>query len=216
MEAFDKAGIPYDASYARPMAEKNGIRQRLALLEGHDILACIKGVGDKSIELIRAGYDPGAGVSALIARAQAFLATLPEDLSGRIQAVESSPLFSLPALDADHDFYQYARTFGTDALGFMHFCRLRHDAPAGEKVRVLTAHAAKGLEFDCVFIAGTFPLPETPLWEERNLFYVAMTRARDHLYICTNGRFCASIPREFTELYKERLKKRTQQMTLFE
>ncbi|MEN6473360.1 MAG: UvrD-helicase domain-containing protein [Syntrophaceae bacterium] len=216
MEALDKAGVPYDASYARPMAEMNGIRQRLTLLEGGDILPCLKGVGDKTLAAIRAGGNPGAGVTALIARAQAFLETLPEDISSRIQAMETSALFSLPALDADHDFYQYARTFGTDALGFMHFCRLRHDAPAGEKVRVLTAHAAKGLEFDCVFIAGTFPLPDMPLWEERNLFYVAMTRARDHLYICANGRFSACLPREFIELYKERLKTRTEQMTLFE
>ena len=218
MEAFDKAGIPYDASYARPMAEMNGIRQRLCLLEGGDILPWLKGVGDKTIALMRAGHDPGASVTALIARAQAFLATLPEDLSGRIHALESSELFSLPALDPDHVFYQYARTFGTDTLGFLQFCRLRHDAPAGEKVRVLTAHAAKGLEFDCVFIAGTFPLPDMPLWEERNLFYVAMTRARDHLYICTNGRFCASLPAEFTRLHKdkERRKQRTEQMTLFE
>jgi len=216
MEALDKAGVPYDASYARPMAERNGIRQRLALLEGGDILPCIKGVGDKSLAAIRAGGDPGAGVTALIARAQAFLETLPEDLSGRIQALESCPLFSLPALDADHDFYQYARTFGTDALGFMHFCRLRHDAPSGEKVRVLTAHAAKGLEFDCVFIAGTFPLPDAPLWEERNLFYVAMTRAREYLYICADSRFCACLPREYTELQKEHHKTRSKQMTLFE
>lgn len=216
MEAFEKAGIPYDASYARPMAEMNGIRQRLALLDGRDILPCLKGVGDKTLAAIRSGGDPGAGVSTAIARAQAFLDTLPEDLYARIQALESSPLFSLPALDADHEFYQYARTFGADVSGFLQFCRLRHDAPSGEKVRVLTAHAAKGLEFDCVFLAGRFPLPDMPMWEERNLFYVAMTRARDHLYVCADGCFRTSIPREFIELHTERRKAPAKQMTLFE
>lgn len=56
-----------------------------------------------------------------------------------------------------------------------------------EKVRLLTFHAAKGLEFPVVFIAGAEEGvreghavdPD----EERRLFYVAVTRAMDELYI---------------------------------
>ncbi|OHD68521.1 MAG: hypothetical protein A2177_14940 [Spirochaetes bacterium RBG_13_68_11] len=63
-----------------------------------------------------------------------------------------------------------------------------------EKVRLLTFHAAKGLEFPVVFIAGAEE-GITPLGgshgenhavdpdEERRLFYVAVTRAMDELYI---------------------------------
>ncbi|MCX7031711.1 MAG: UvrD-helicase domain-containing protein [Spirochaetes bacterium] len=55
-----------------------------------------------------------------------------------------------------------------------------------EKVQLLTFHAAKGLEFPVVFIAGAeegiTPLGED-LGEERRLFYVAVTRAMDELYI---------------------------------
>jgi DNA helicase II / ATP-dependent DNA helicase PcrA len=63
-----------------------------------------------------------------------------------------------------------------------------------EKVRLLTFHAAKGLEFPVVFIAGAeegiTPLagshadsPAADPDEERRLFYVAVTRAMDELYI---------------------------------
>ncbi|NTU96255.1 MAG: UvrD-helicase domain-containing protein [Chlorobiaceae bacterium] len=57
-------------------------------------------------------------------------------------------------------------------------------------VSLMTVHAAKGLEFPVVFITGLeerlFPLnsyePEQ-LEEERRLFYVAMTRAREKIFL---------------------------------
>ncbi len=61
------------------------------------------------------------------------------------------------------------------------------------KVNIMTIHAAKGLEFQLVFLAGVeahlIPharsVEENPanLEEERRLFYVAITRAREKLYI---------------------------------
>lgn len=49
-------------------------------------------------------------------------------------------------------------------------------------VSVLTVHAAKGREWDNVFLpaleAGVFPSPRGDLYEERRLLYVAVTRAR--------------------------------------
>jgi len=58
------------------------------------------------------------------------------------------------------------------------------------KVSLMTIHAAKGLEFPIVFITGLeerlFPLsPDEPadLEEERRLFYVAITRAQEKLFI---------------------------------
>lgn len=61
---------------------------------------------------------------------------------------------------------------------------------------LMTLHNAKGLEFDCVFVAGLeeglFPHinsiddPES-LEEERRLFYVGMTRARKRLF-CSHAR----------------------------
>lgn len=62
----------------------------------------------------------------------------------------------------------------------------------GDRVRLMTIHAAKGLEFPCVFLTGmtedVFPSSRTQedrkelgLEEERRLCYVALTRARDLL-----------------------------------
>ena len=66
-------------------------------------------------------------------------------------------------------------------------------AQAGQDaVQLMTVHAAKGLEFDCVFITGMeeglFPHENAMsdrdgLEEERRLMYVAITRARDRLYL---------------------------------
>ncbi len=60
-----------------------------------------------------------------------------------------------------------------------------------DRVKVMTIHTAKGLEFDTVFVCGLvdglFPSRklknEDELEEERRLFYVAVTRAQRELYL---------------------------------
>ena len=64
--------------------------------------------------------------------------------------------------------------------------------PDADALRLTTVHQAKGLEYAAVFIIGLadgmFPLRRTietgDIEEERRLFYVAVTRARDELYLC--------------------------------
>jgi len=63
-----------------------------------------------------------------------------------------------------------------------------------DAVPLMTIHAAKGLEFPIVFICGVndgmIPLrnsnPDFDIDEERRLFYVGMTRARDELILLTS------------------------------
>jgi len=68
----------------------------------------------------------------------------------------------------------------------------RNVEPEAEAVRLTTVHQAKGLEYAVVFVIGladgTFPgrrsIEAGDVEEERRLFYVAVTRARDELYLC--------------------------------
>lgn len=85
----------------------------------------------------------------------------------------------------------------------------------GNAVTLMTLHSAKGLEFPVVFITGLeeglFPLlrqedADSDLEEERRLFYVGATRAKEKLYLayaCERARFgneaSAALPSRFLE-----------------
>ena len=67
-----------------------------------------------------------------------------------------------------------------------------NDTGDEDTVKLMTVHAAKGLEFACVFLVGLeeslFPSgmsvnTREELEEERRLFYVAVTRAKKHLWL---------------------------------
>ena len=67
----------------------------------------------------------------------------------------------------------------------------RHVDPDSEAIKLTTVHQAKGLEYDVVFVIGLadgqFPgrrsFEAGDVEEERRLFYVAVTRARNELYL---------------------------------
>ena len=100
-------------------------------------------------------------------------------------------------------------------------------AKQGEKVTIMTIHAAKGLEFPIVFLAGweegVFPSQRAldegglaSLEEERRLAYVAITRARAKATILhaanrrIYGQWTSSIPSRFvSELPKEHIEEET-------
>jgi DNA helicase II / ATP-dependent DNA helicase PcrA len=90
-----------------------------------------------------------------------------------------------------------------------------HQAGEGqEALQMMTVHSAKGLEFDVVFITGLeeglFPHEQSAmerdgLEEERRLAYVAITRARNRLYLShaqtrmLHGQTRYNIPSRFLE-----------------
>jgi DNA helicase-2/ATP-dependent DNA helicase PcrA len=96
-----------------------------------------------------------------------------------------------------------------------------------DKVTIMTIHAAKGLEFDTIFLAGweegVFPSQRAldeggnaSLEEERRLAYVAITRARKRCFILhaanrrIYGQWTSSIPSRFvTELPEAHLDSET-------
>ena len=107
-----------------------------------------------------------------------------------------------------------AGRFGTSTGDFLAMTALHSDtdmyASRVEKVSLMTMHAAKGLEFPIVFIAGCekgyIPFAGSAgepdqIAEERRLFYVAMTRAKDRLYFtCAKKRsiYGKTEPRELS------------------
>ena len=98
-----------------------------------------------------------------------------------------------------------------------------HQAAAGQDaLQLMTVHSAKGLEFNAVFMSGLeeglFPHDQSlaekdGLEEERRLAYVAITRARQRLYLSfaqtrmLHGQTRYSLPSRFLEEIPEGLKK---------
>ncbi len=139
---------------------------------------------------------------------------------------------------------ELAAAFKNDKTAFGSNMALQRDTdlyqPGIEKVAVMTLHAAKGLEFPVVFIAGCeenlLPLRRqdkaVDLEEERRLFYVGMTRAQSRLYLtyarrrthdgetrnCQLSRFVTDIEPDLkaNEIAQAKSKKATQQqLSLF-
>ena len=92
-----------------------------------------------------------------------------------------------------------AQSFAT-LLDFLEEVALMSSADAssdGQKVTLMTLHAAKGLEFPVVFIVGmeegilpharVYEAGPDELEEERRLVYVGMTRAREELHLTYAG-----------------------------
>lgn len=111
---------------------------------------------------------------------------------------DADALFEAPKVGEDQSAETPpVRVFEADSLSdFVEWVTLRTDmdtmAEDGAAVTLMTIHSAKGLEFDCVFVAGLeesiFPHSNSSfdpqgLEEERRLAYVAITRARKRLYL---------------------------------
>jgi DNA helicase-2/ATP-dependent DNA helicase PcrA len=127
-------------------------------------------------------------------------------------------------INAISEFYE--RSEQPTLEGFLEEVSLITDIDLWDKtkdaVTLMTLHAAKGLEFRNVFIAGLeeglFPLSRSleslsELEEERRLFYVGMTRAKERLYLSyalqrrrfadmmnLRSRFLDEIPEKFLEV----------------
>ena len=76
-----------------------------------------------------------------------------------------------------------------------------------EETFLMTMHSSKGLEFETVIIIGVddavIPDRNSPIEEERRLFYVALTRAKERLYIISReasrfGKELAVAPSNYT------------------
>ena len=141
----------------------------------------------------------------IIRKDEADIAVLTQELVDQLKLVEAlieeDPILGDSRVENIEEFISAAHEFAAsnpepNLSNFLAEISLYTDLDSykeiEDKITLMTLHAAKGLEFDSVYLAGLeeglFPLGraiENPmeLEEERRLFYVGATRAKKNLYI---------------------------------
>ena len=171
-EALGGAGIPYVLRGESAFFERGEVREALTRIRG-----AARGGGDSG--------DLASDVRSVLS-AMGWSAEPPSGTGAVRERWEN--LLRVVSLADDLARENADATLG-DLVDDLDMRAATQSAPTADGVTLATVHAAKGLEWDAVFVAGlaqgTFPIQyaDTParLEEERRLFYVACTRARTHL-----------------------------------
>ena len=179
--ALEQAGVPYVVRGAERFYERPVVRQVLVLLRG-------AARGDAG-----AGTEPGdrdllpASVRHVLTGV-GFTAVPPAGGAAARERWES--LAAIAQLADDMYIARPDATLGDFSAELTMRAELGH-APAVDGVTLASMHAAKGVEWDAVLlpglVEGLMPIVHArtadALEEERRLLYVAVTRARQHLYL---------------------------------
>ena len=175
-QALSSAGIGYVVRGGEQFFRRRDVREAIAVLR-----AAVRqadpdaAMGEQVRDALRdVGWapEPPAARGAVRERwdAMAALVTLADELSAQLEAVGKTA--TLPDLVSELDERAAAQ-----------------HAPTVDGVTLATLHAAKGLEWDAVFLTGLseglMPIShaetDPAVAEERRLLYVGVTRAREHL-----------------------------------
>lgn len=177
-EALAQAGVPYQVRGGERFFARRDVREALVYLRGGARAADADQPMPEAVrDLLRsAGWVPEAPAARGAARerweALEAIARLADELAA------ASAAAGAPATVAD-----FVAELDERAAA--------QHAPPVEGVTLASLHAAKGLEWDAVFLAGMSDglvptaLAVTPaaVEEERRLMYVGVTRAREHLHV---------------------------------
>ena len=166
----------------------------------------LKGTGARKfvslIESFAAGYE-GRPVSEVLS------AILNESGYEKMLRTEGSQERLDNLAELKQSVYEYETTCGEEVTLEHYLARAAlftnaDTAEQGDRVKLMTVHAAKGLEFPCVFLCGmnegVFPSRKVrtrqAMEEERRLAFVAVTRAEKELYLSeADGRNFDGSPR---------------------
>ena len=191
--------------FLQEYAEQRGCLLYQALLDNLED-PIIKGTGaGKFISLIEsfaAGYE-GRPVSEVLS------AILNESGYEKMLRTEGSQERLDNLAELKQSVYEYETTCGEEVTLEHYLARAAlftnaDTAEQGDRVKLMTVHAAKGLEFPCVFLCGmnegVFPSRKVrtrqAMEEERRLAFVAVTRAEKELYLSeADGRNFDGSPR---------------------
>lgn len=191
--------------FLQEYAEQRGCPLYQALLDNLED-PIIKGTGaGKFISLIEsfaAGYE-GRPVSEVLS------AILNESGYEKMLRTEGSQERLDNLAELKQSVYEYETTCGEEVTLEHYLARAAlftnaDTAEQGDRVKLMTVHAAKGLEFPCVFLCGmnegVFPSRKVrtrqAMEEERRLAFVAVTRAEKELYLSeADGRNFDGLPR---------------------
>jgi DNA helicase-2/ATP-dependent DNA helicase PcrA len=199
--ALAEAGIPYVMRGAERFFDRPEVREAIVRLRGE---ATARGSGAGSADPRAGGGGAGAGAGGedagalfggddLVRQATAVLAGMGWEAAGPASGGASRERWeSLAAVVALAGEVQASgrSTLGELVAEFERRAEMAH-APAPDGVTVATLHAAKGLEWSAVFVVGcaegNLPIvyadTDARVAEERRLFYVGLTRARDRLVV---------------------------------
>jgi DNA helicase II / ATP-dependent DNA helicase PcrA len=173
-QALANAGVPFLVRGAERFFERSEVRQAVALLRG-----AARGVSP--------GDDPAAQVRPVLAS----IGLSPDPPVGRGTARERWESLEALAQLADDFFGAGPEATLGDLAAELLLRSATGQAPAMAGVTLGSLHAAKGLEWQVVFLPGlvdgTLPIiyaqTDEAIAEERRLFYVGITRARERLYL---------------------------------
>jgi DNA helicase-2/ATP-dependent DNA helicase PcrA len=200
-------------------------RERIPLIQAARVMVETEELKPKQRQTLRALVADFARWSSLIdSKPQGQLAEMILDESGYTEMWQKDR--TAEAAGRLENLKELVRSMEEfpDLTGFLEHISLVMDAAdkgAGERVSIMTLHAAKGLEFETVFLPGweegLFPhqrsLDESGragLEEERRLAYVGITRAkrRAKIYFATNrrihGLWQTTIPSRFLDELPEK------------
>ena len=189
-QALAEGGVPYVVRGAERFYERPVVRQALVLFRGAAVAeARMPGDADPLTPLPSAVRHVLTGIG--------FTGSPPAGGSAARERWES--LAALAQLADDMHTAQPQAGMADFAAELAQRAELGH-APPAQGVTLASMHAAKGLEWDAVLlpglVEGLMPIvhAKTPgaIEEERRLLYVAVTRARHHLYLSwSQGRAAA-------------------------